>query len=311
MDWQNNFVFFGSSKISALLLDGLIKLNYTPKAIISIKSKPAGRGLKVHDSLMVEKARQYQIPLIEIDSFKKDENLEKLKAYPAQYAILLAFGKIIPQAVLNFYPQGILNIHPSLLPKYRGPSPLQTALLNGDKITGVSLIKLDAELDHGDILGQAEINIDPIDTYTELELKVVDSALHLIQSKVELYLSGGLMPTRQDHSQASFTKKITKEGGQINWQSQARQILNQFNAFTPWPGIWTTFNGKRLKLLSIALFDQPTLGAGQVRLLDNKLIIGAGDYNIEVRALILEGKKQATALDFVKGHKEFIGAELK
>ena len=307
---RNSFVFYGSADISAKLLRKIIELGFVPKAIITVKPKPSGRGLKVSPSLISDIAHSHSIPLIEVGSFKDSLIVEKIFGFKTDYALLFAFGKIIPQQLLALYEYGILNIHPSLLPHYRGPAPIQTALLDGIKTTGVTLIKLDEMLDHGPIISQKSLPIETGDNYQLLEEKVIETAVHIFVNCIDNYLDQSLAPIDQDHARATYTKMITKEDGLIDWSKPALDIFNSNRAFSQWPGVWSTYKGKRLKLIQIELITTGIYSAGRVQLQGGRLVVGCGQGAIAIIQLQMEGKKIISANDFLLGNKEIIGSTL-
>lgn len=194
----------------------------------------------------------------------------------ADIGILASFGAIISKKILNSFPQGILNVHPSLLPRYRGPAPVQTAILNGEKETGVTIIKMDEEIDRGPIVAQVKEKILPTDTSPSLYQRLFEKGANLLNEILE----SPIITTPQDHARATFTKKFSREDGQIDWSKKADEIDRQIRAFTPWPGSYTFVNSKRLKIL-------------KAHLRNKKLVLD------EVQ---LEGKKPVTFRQFLQGH---------
>ncbi|KKU39545.1 MAG: Methionyl-tRNA formyltransferase [Parcubacteria group bacterium GW2011_GWA2_46_39] len=194
--------------------------------------------------------------------------------------------------------------------KWRGPSPIQYSLLNGDDETGVSLMLLDAEIDHGPVVAQEKVLIEPDETYLELAKRLGEMGAKLLVDKVPDYLSGVIKPQTQDHSQATFCKIIKREDGKIDWSRPAREIYNQWRAFTPWPGIYTVWNNKRLKLLEVAPAEIKSSKPRLVTIDGKRLVIGCGQGCIEVNILQLEGAKPLSAADFVKGHRDLNNARL-
>jgi methionyl-tRNA formyltransferase len=170
---------------------------------------------------------------------EKDANFEKVKNSKAQIAVLAAFGKILPKEILNHFKYGILNIHPSLLPKYRGSSPVQNAILNGDHETGVTVIKLDEAMDHGPVLAQEAIQILSTDTTQSLYEKLFPLGAKLLNENLEGYVSGKKMLTEQNHDSATYTKIITKDNGYINvLETEPDELNRKIRAYFPWPGVW-------------------------------------------------------------------------
>ena len=203
----------------------------------------------------------------------------------------------------------MINVHGSLLPKYRGASPIQTAIVNGEKETGVTIMLMDEKMDHGPILSQKELPIDPNDTFTTLASKMAMVGSELLLNTLPESLNGKLETKPQDESQATFTKLLTKKDGLVDFNKTAEQIYNLYCGLIPWPGIWTTWNGKRLKLLKIAK-SQNILPAGRVTAKDGKIFIGCADGSIEVLELQLEGKSAMGARAFLSGYANINNATL-
>lgn len=227
------FVFFGSSQFSVFVLDELKNLGVLPIAIHSTKDKPRGRGMVVSQNIVKIWAQENNIKILETTDDIKNTNVSLF--------IVASYGRIIPQNVLDMA-KDVLNIHPSLLPKYRGPSPIQTAILDDEKNTGISIMKLDAEMDHGPILAQKTLEIKewlPI-----LEMKKI-----FAKESVELLLNSyKKTPVEQDHQKASYTKKILKEDGLIDLHQDPYLNYRKYCAFTPWPSVYYFAKEKRIKI---------------------------------------------------------------
>lgn len=187
---------------------------------------------------------------VELILDEKSKDFQAIESAKAEVAVLAAFGKILPKKVLNHFKYGILNIHPSLLPKYRGPSPVQTAILNGDEETGVTVIRLDEEVDHGPVFGQKTLKIEPDDTSLSLYGKLFPLGANIISETLEDYVSGKFSPVPQKHEEATYTKMLTRQDGYVELGNVKPEELNlKIRAYYPWPGIWSKWNGKVLKFL--------------------------------------------------------------
>ncbi|MFA4818451.1 MAG: methionyl-tRNA formyltransferase [Patescibacteria group bacterium] len=307
MDYK--FTYYGTSDFSAQILQGLVQSGLTPQLVISTLAKPAGRNLTVHSTPVSQLAASLGIEIWEVSNLKSVEQPAKIAARAHQFAILAAFGKIIPAAVLGCYPGGIINVHPSLLPLYRGPSPIQYAIKDGAAETGVSLIVLDNEIDHGPIIAQSACALMPVDDAVTLANKLAPLAVKLLLDNLPGYLNGLITPKPQNHLQATFSKMISRADGQADFNKTALAIGRQRRAFTPWPGLWTYWREKRLKLIDVAVFDYQDT-PGKVSLINNQVVISCGQGSLAVKLLQLEGGKQLTAADFSRGHKDFIGSTL-
>jgi len=198
--------------------------------------------------------------------------------------IVASYGKIIPKKFLDLPRHGSINVHPSLLPKHRGASPIQTAILNGDKVTGVSIMVMDEKMDHGPIISNLQFPISQKYNYKELETLLAVKGAKLLEEIIPIFLSGKIKAKDQDHSKATFTKILRREDGEVGLDDDPHEIERKSRAFDPWPGIYTIWKGKRIKLLEIEVEE-------------NKLII---------KRVQPEGKKEMGFDDFLRGHKDFL-----
>ena len=288
--------FFALPGLKALHDLGLVN------AVVTQSDKPAGRGQKLQVSPIKQYAETNSIPLIQVDDLDKNFVKELKKFLPATF-IIVAFGKMIPQTVLDLSELTALNIHPSQLPLLRGPSPIQSALLQGFSSTAVSLMQLDEKMDHGPILGQMELEIDPNDNYFSLEDKLADVGGELIKKSILDYLSGSLESSPQDHDQATTCKLIRKEDGLIDWTKPAEDIINQVRAFILWPGSFTTLKGLELKITK-AITSLEKLAPEEIKIDGDRLLIGTGTDALQVLELQPAGKKRMLAADFMRGYQD-------
>lgn len=235
---MNPFVFFGSSQFSVYVLNALKEKGILPGLVVSTPDKPQGRKLILTPTPVSAWAKENNIPLITPASLKVE--IPELKGF--DLFIVASYGKIIPQTILDIPKNGTINIHPSLLPKYRGPSPIQSAMIDDDKNTGVSIMMLDAEMDHGPILAQGKIDIK--EWLPLLEMKKI-----MAEKGVELLLENyGKTPVEQDHTKATYTKKITKEDGLIDFKQDPYLNFRKILAYTRWPSAYYFVNNTRVKI---------------------------------------------------------------
>lgn len=248
-------IFFGTFEYAAHSLKSLLEENYSIEMVVTNPDSPQGRKKVLTPTPVKLVAKAHSLEVLQPYSLKigKLENsLEieklKLKIKTADLGIVVAYSKIIPKEILELFPKSVLNIHPSLLPAYRGPSPIQSAILNGEKETGVTIMKIDEEVDHGPILAQAKYQIPPDDYNSQISHELFELGTELLIQNIPDYLSGKAEIKLQDHSKATFTKKFSWENGKIDWSQPAEKIYNQIRALNPEPGTWTTFEGKILKI---------------------------------------------------------------
>lgn len=285
--------FFGTPKIAAEILESLAKTKFRPQLVVTGADTQAGRGKKIKSNPTKEIAQKFNIQTIEPGNLNSQKFIAEFKSFEPDVAILVAFGKIIPDKVLTIPKFGFINVHPSLLPKYRGPSPIISAILNGDKTTGATIIALDSDLDHGPIIAQGELPISETDTHDSLATKIANVGSKLIIETLPEYLDQNVTPQAQDHDAATYTEKITKQNGKIDLENPPNpQTLDRMvRAYYPWPTVWTEIEGKRIKLLpnsSIKLSNLPRRQAGYQ---SNNLFL-----------IQPEGKKPMTIKEFLNGY---------
>lgn len=303
-------VFFGTSDFAVPALTTLVKEGYKV-VVVTTPDAPAGRDKVLTPSPIKLAAQKLGLNILQPTNLEEDLKAVSYKLKP-EIGIAAAYGKIIPTEIINLFPRGILNIHPSLLPKYRGPSPIQSALLNGDNETGVTIIRIDAEIDHGPIISSQEMVVGSKDLYKDLEVKLAKLGAELLVKTLPDYLAGKIELKEQNHSQATFTKMIKKEDGKIDWHKSAAEIYNQFRAFHHWPGIYTAWKDKLLKILDCATYDvvqssvvQLNGMIGELYQKDNRLFILCQPGHLEILSLQLPGGKPLSAREFINGYGGF------
>ncbi len=295
-------VFFGTSEVGLPIIE-LLNNNHEIAAVITSPDAPVGRKQILTPSPIATFADEHELKTLKPEKVKDNQEfISELKQFAADIFIVVSYGKILPLELLEIPPLKTINVHYSLLPKYRGPSPIQTALLNGDTNTGTTIFVLDEQVDHGPIIATEELEILPDDTFSSLAPKLSEISAALLEKILPDYQSGKLMPANQNHDAATFTSLIRKEHGRIDWSKPAQEIYNQYRAFNQWPGIWTTWQERIFKILECSLDnDRP-----------EALLIPCGE-NTQLAVTILqpEGKNAMTSRDFLNGYPDFNPAELK
>lgn len=305
-------VFFGTPQFAVPALEALINEQYQIAAAVTAPDAPVGRGQTIQTSPVSKLAKDNGLFVIQPHKLNNPEVIALLQSLGASVGILAAYGYILPPAFLQMFAHGIINIHPSLLPKYRGSSPINGVLLNGEKETGITIMVLDEEMDHGPILTQVKEPILDTDTAVTLTERLAEIGAKLLIKTLPDYLNGTLIPTAQDHAAASYTKFIKADDGLINWQKSSQEIYQAWQAYRPWPGVYTPWLGKRLKFghlepMQGVLGGTPGLVKGQKgRFLE--IICGQG--SVLVDQLQLEGGRMMTAEEFIRGHVNIIGSVL-
>ena len=308
-------IFMGTPEFSAPILNALIE-KYKVIAVVTQPDKKVGRKQIVTPSPIKKIAVANKIEVLQ-PAFLKDnvEFIRRVKELNPDVIIIAAYGLILPKEILDIPQCGVLNVHASLLPKYRGASPIQAAILNGDKETGVTIMLVNERMDEGDILTQKTITINNNDNFEALYNKLSELGANLLLKTLPGYLSGQIKPKPQEDSEATYCQLITKDMGKIDWHKSALEIDRQIRAFTPWPGTYTTWQGKNLKILSASADGSTkltmTASAGEVFKVNEGFAIACGQGALEIIKLQLEGKKPMTAKEFLNGYPTIIGSNLK
>lgn len=292
----------------------LLKEGYEIVAVVTRPDKPAGRGREIVYAPVKQCALKHGISVWQPGSFKKVENSVALAEYHADMYIVAAFGQILPQTVLDQPQYGTLNIHASLLPKYRGADPIAEAIIQGDKETGVTIMLLDAGIDTGPMLYRKPLPIEESDTTGSLTPKLAQLGAQALLEMLPSWLAGKITPELQDNDQATHTRMLRKEDGEIQWQQAAAVLARKVRAYHPWPGAYTHWRGKLLKILD-AQAQEIEVGAdvevGTVRVREyaghKVLDIVTGSELLTVRQLQLEGKKAMSADEFLRGYGHIVG----
>jgi len=311
-------VFMGTPEFAIPPLEHLILNQYQVVAVYTQPDKRVGRGRPLVSPPLKRVALTWELPVVQPVSLKKPEVVKQLAELHPDVIVVAAFGQILPQSVLDIPGYGCINIHPSLLPRFRGASPVAAAILAGDEFTGVSLMLMDRGLDTGPILARAQIPISTQDTTGSLAAKLSLIAAHLLQDVLVHWSRGELTPQPQNEAEASYCGSISKEEGEIDWQMPAMDIWRRVRAFQPWPGYYTTWQGKRLKIIeAVPLPKEGALEVGRVVALTpaiegTKAVfgVGTGDGILGVCQVQLEGKQAMSAAEFLRGQRQFIGAIL-
>ena len=301
-------VFFGSSEFVIQVLEQLHQ-NTDVVTVVSTPDAPQGRKQILIPTPVATRAKELKLPILTPNSLKDNDILKTLTELQADLFIVASYGKIIPKTILSIPKFGVINIHPSLLPLYRGPTPVQTSLINGDLTTGVSLIEMDEQVDHGPLIAQKEAEILPNEQFTELATKLFGIGSQLLLDSINQFIDQQLIPTPQDHSKATFTKILTKADGKITWTQSNYSIYNQFRGLTPWPGIWTTWNNQIIKILNCSPATETIEGKPGTVTSSGKIICG-NNSSLNIITVQLSGKQPTDIQSFLRGHPTFINSLL-
>ena len=304
----------GSPQFAVPSLEHLILNQYQIVGVYTQPDRPAGRGRVLVSPPVKEAALRWGLPVVQPVSLKSTEALTQMADFHSDVIVVAAFGLILPQSVLDIPGYGCINVHPSLLPKFRGASPVAAAILSGDEFTGVSIMLLDAGMDTGPVLARAMVPVSPRDNTGSLTDRLSLLAAHLLQEALVGWWRREIAPQPQNEAEATYSAQITKEDGEIDWHLSALDIWRRVRAFNPWPGCYTKWRGRQLRIIEAEpLPGESTIGVGQVVALSGREAvpgIGTGDGILEVRKIQLEGKRAMSAAEFLRGQRDFIGAVL-
>ncbi len=310
-------IFMGTPEFAISPLKHLILNQYQVVAVYTKPDKPAGRGRSLVSSPLKRAALVWKLPVMQPVNLKSNEVVAQLAEFHPDVIVVAAFGQILPQSVLDIPGCRCINIHPSLLPRFRGASPVAAAILAGDEFTGVSIMLMDRGLDTGPILARAQIPISAQDTTGSLTAKLSLIAAQLLQEVLPRWSRGELTPQPQNEAEATYSSSISKEEGEIAWNLPAIDIWRRVRAFQPWPGCYTRWQGRQLKIIeAVPLPVERALEVGQVIALTtvtaSKAAFGVstGEGILGVLKVQLEGKQAMSAAEFLRGQRQFSGAIL-
>lgn len=302
MKKSKKILLFGNERIAtstetkALIFEYLMK-NYAVVGLV-ISEKNDSEELEV-----VKLAKANNIKILNLK--KLINSMEDLRLLDADIAVLIAYGKIIPQVIIDLFPLGILNIHPSLLPLHRGPTPIESVILNNELETGVSLMSLSKEMDSGPVFAQKKLSLKGTETKQEMANILDELALSIVKEKFDNILSETLKPKKQNSKRATYDKLLTKQDGIINWNESSISIMNKIRAFAGWPGTKTVLNNLNIKIISAEISDKKG-NPGQFTIMDNNLYIYSSDSSLKIMELQPEGRKIMPIKDFLLGYLDKI-----
>ncbi len=307
----------GTPEFAIPPLQHLVLNQYQVVAVYTQPDKPAGRGRSLVSSPLKRAVLAWKLPVVQPVSLKSTEVVAQLAAFHPDVIVVAAFGQILPRSVLDIPGRGCINIHPSLLPRFRGASPVASAILAGDEFTGVSIMLMDRGLDTGPILARAQIPISVSDTTDSLTAKLSLIAAQLLLEVLPRWSRGELTAQPQSEVEATWSGPISKQEGEIDWRLPAIDIWRRVRAFRAWPGCYTRWQGRQLKIIeAVPLPAESAFGVGQVVALtsatESRATFGVstGEGILGVLKVQLEGKRAMSAAEFLRGQRQFIGAIL-
>jgi methionyl-tRNA formyltransferase len=306
-------VYMGTSPFAVPSLQALVDAGHEVVAVVTQPDRPKGRGRGYHMSPVKELALELGLPIFQPEKIREESAVEQIRSYGQLDAIVVAsFGQIIPQAILNMPKYGNINVHASLLPKYRGAAPIQYAVWMGETTTGVTTMLMDAGLDTGDILLMREVEIDPHENAGELEERLSMIGAELLIETLSGLERGEIVPRPQDHEKATVARSIKREQGRIDWSKPAKDIVNLIRAFTPRPGAFTKFDNTEIKTIQAEFGPAVEKKApGEiVEITKDSIIVLAGEGSVRLIELQPENRKKMNAGEFARGARIAVGKGL-
>jgi len=299
--------FCGTPQFAVPCLRALLDASYDVPLVVSQPDRPSGRGMQVTPTPVKQLALERGITVTQPEKIKNNAEFRaQLESIKPDAIIVVAYGRIIPKWMIDLPPLGNINVHASLLPKYRGAAPIQWAIAMGETVTGVTTMRIDAGLDTGDMLLKRELPIAADDTAVTLSPKLSELGAELLIETLRGLEKGTVKPVPQNHAEATLAPILKKEDGQMDFQRTAADLSNRLRGFQPWPGAFTTFRGKKLNVTSARPLPSGTalLDPGSLRADCNQLLVGCGQLStLELLEVQPEGKKRMPAKDFINGYK--------
>lgn len=311
-------IFMGTPEFAVPCLEKLIQSKHEVAAVYTQPDRPQGRGKKLKYSPVKEVAIKHNIPIEQPLKLKDEETISRIRAKGADLIVVVAYGRLLPAAVLSMPKYGCINVHASLLPKLRGAAPIHWAVINGDKKTGITTMQMVEALDAGDILLQRAVNIDESNTSGEIHDKLKAVGAELLLETIALLEQNKLSPIVQDEDKATYAPMLEKKHEIIDWHKSGKEIVNLIRGMSPWPGVYTEHKGNRIKVWKARIedktsaqnLDSPSPGLVTEISKEGIKVLAGNNSEILLQELQLAGKKKIDAADFVKGYKLNLGDTL-
>lgn len=304
-------VFMGTPDFAVPSLQALIETQNVV-GVVTQPDRPAGRGKQLRPSPVKVAALEAGLPIFQPYSLRKREQAEQLVAWQPDAIVVAAFGQILRPHVLELPPLGCINVHASLLPRWRGSSPIQHAIMAGDEQSGVCLMQMERGLDTGAVYACEAIPLDTNETAATLHDKLAELGAELVRCELPCVLAGEIVPTPQDEALVTYARMIRKGDGEIDWRDSAEKIDRHIRAFTPWPSAFTFWQGKQLKIIEAlpVPIERKNHAIGQVISVKNRITVLTGDGGLQLLKVQLQGKRVTPIDDFVRGRPTFINSNL-
>jgi len=297
---NQKIVFMGSPDYAVPILTTLNE-HYRIVGVVTQPDQPAGRGNKLQPPTIKTLAEKLHLPVLQPNKIKGEEFLQQLSEWAPDLIVVAAYGKILPSTILEFPKFGCINVHASLLPKWRGASPIQNAILNGDRISGVTIILMDEGVDTGVIFTQSEVKVEDTDTAGSLSEKLAKEGAQLLIKTLPDYFSNKIQPRQQNEKDASFTKLLKKEDGCLDFSKNADYLERQVRAYNPWPMCYLEWNGSRMRIIQAMDNRTHNLAHGQRGIIDKHPCVGTGSSDLKLLHVQPAGKRPMSGIEFING----------
>ncbi len=304
-------VFLGTPEFAVPPLKAILSSGHEIAAVFTQPDRPKGRGHQVAESPVKIAARAAGLTVLQPERIRRSENIEILRGLAPDLMVVVGYGQIIPQPIIDIPANGILNVHASLLPKYRGAAPIQWAVANGETVTGVTIMQIDAGLDTGDILLKASAQINADETAPDLSARLAPLGAQLLCAAIERIAAKSIRKEKQNDAEATYAPMLKKEDGWIDWSRSAGEIYNRLRGFTPWPGAYTTFRRQQLQVLKARVAQAVQLLPGMLHPDRRVLFAGCGeDSSLQLLEVQLSGKRRMPVEEFLNGYRPAEGEKL-
>jgi methionyl-tRNA formyltransferase len=297
-------LFMGTPEFAAPTLQALLDSRHDLRAVVTQPDKPAGRGRRLSAPKVKQLALAHEIPCLQPTALNDPTVEDALSALEPEVIVVAAYGKILPPSILNIPPMGCINVHASLLPKYRGAAPIQWAIINGETETGITIMLMDEEMDHGPILLQRPVPILPDETAGELHDRLAALGPPCLLEALEGLEAGSLTPRTQDHAEATYAPMLSKEDGRLDWSEPAERVVNRVRGVTPWPGATTSLGGEPIKVWRASASSAEASGRpGEVVAVgEDGLTVACGRGALRIVELQVAGRRRMAAASFLRGY---------
>ena len=299
-------IFFGTPDFAVPTLEAISRSSHDIALVIAQPDRPAGRGMKIRRPAVAERAMDLGLSVRQSETVRSEEFLRSVRELRPDIGVVVAYGRILPKTLLDVPPRGFLNVHASLLPRYRGAAPIQRAIEDGLRRTGVTIMQLDEQMDHGPVLATRTAPIGPDERAPELFDRLAELGAALLVETLDRIEHGGVEPVEQDHARATLAAKIDKSEGEVDLGESAQTIYNRFRAFWPWPGVWITAGGEQLKLIEIAPSDAPPSSRTPGTILEvseDSIIVATRRSALRIQEVQRPGRRAVTAADYARGRR--------